>query len=654
MDDSAVRLVKRCLSEGMTVRQEQTEYPNPFYKDGTVDNPWGMFDDAYHGRYTKHMGRLPTHRSRPVDELAFGIVERMTTALTDNRPKCAFVPAEPGDFDRARIVQGGFDYWWNKERCASTDALAVKDSRKFGVGWYYLRWDSKRKSQVLECVHPEQIWVSPDAVAQNYDPSWIVYEYMAQVGDLVEAFGVNPEDIKSNWLSDSGVSVIDRVLKFFGSQSNVTNPATSVPVYELWIRDPDTVVWEEDMGDTVVKKRKMKYPGGRVIRVCGGVELIDKKGANPYDHGEFPFIPIFAAPESDKFYCRGDIELILSSVVIINKYDQMLIDQTVRQGGAIVLTNPITGVDKDQITNDPVQVINTKDVNNAVRMLTFPAPSRHIVDHAMTIRSKGQDAVGWHDISQGKYTPGNKTAQEIGALVESDQTRVRMASKWHAWALEKVGRQWLSNARQFGDFKWIVRVTEDSGEQRAEVFDSHVLQDLELDLTVDDFSMLPDTLQERKQLAKELFAQGVIDPEELLKTLEWPNYQAVIARMTKSAQAPAVGPAGPPDASGGPVSPDMGPAPTDMGAGPQMPPDMMAQLAAMMQGSQAPQMAGPSMMPQGIPPEVPNPAQDAIPGPDVPDTADPMAVMQQIADANGVTVEEVLAKLGMGGQPPPA
>jgi hypothetical protein len=60
------------------------------------------------------------------------------------------------------------------------------------------------------------------------------------------------------------------------------------------------------------------------------------------------------------------------------------------------------------------------------------------------------------------------------------------------------------------------------------------------------------------------------------------------------------------------------------------------------------------MMPQGIPPEVPNPAQDAIPGPDVPDTADPMAVMQQIADANGVTVEEVLAKLGMGGQPPPA
>jgi hypothetical protein len=423
------------------------------------------------------------------------------------------------------------------------------------------------------------------------------------------------------------------VRAFFTISRTVSNPAQTIPVYELWIRDPSTETWEEEFGDSIIKKRGLKYKGGRRIIVCGGVVLED--GANPYVHGEFPFAPVHCYPETGRFYGPSDISLLLNPQVTINRYNQLLYDSTLKAGGAIVLTNHRYGVSPEMITNDPVQVIDCGDVNAALRMERFPAPSRHIMDHQATIKMAAQDVAGLHDISLGRFTPGNKTAGEISALTESDSTRIRLAAKWHTWALTRIGEQWLSNARQYGDFSWIVRVAGDDGEMEPVEFSGKMLKELEFDIAVADFAMLPDSQQERKQLAIQLRTMQVIDDEELLKTLEWPNYKSVMVRVKKAndeamaAQMAAQAPQGPPGGApeGAPEAPPEG----------DIPPEMLMQMLGQDQGQMPPDM-GAGQGQTGMM------GADMM-GPQLPDgmTDQDLLALQDAADQTGFSVGELLA-----------
>lgn len=58
----------------------------------------------------------------------------------------------------------------------------------------------------------------------------------------------------------------------------------------------------------------------------------------------------------------------------------------------------------------------------------------------------------------------------------------------------------------------------------------------ELDVSVSTGSTLPFMKAQKAQDVKDLFNMGIVDQEEVLKTLDWPNYQSVMARMEQKAQ----------------------------------------------------------------------------------------------------------------------
>lgn len=620
-ENAVVKMVATCLSAAVDKRIEETRIPSPFpgQVGQYIDYPWPIYDEFVRGDHWKRMGRQPTWKSQPVDNFPFIVVESNTTKMTDNRPKVTFVPRNPDDYEKARITSAGFDYWWEKESCALKDTMNVKDSRKFGVGWLGLIWDDLKRQQTLRVINPENLYPDPDCTIESFytdGPTYIIYEYLSSVADILAAYpDILMEELKPDWLTDQ-TSLTDRIRAFFTGSRTVKNPAQTIPVYELWIRDSEMDTWEEEFGEAIVKKRGLKYPRGRFIRCCGGKVLEDKE--NPYKHGHFPFVPVPCYPSSDKFYSVGDVQNLLNPAVMVNKYSQIIFDQTVKSGGGIALVNPAAGLSAEMLTNDPMQVHEVRDVARALRMEAFPSPSRHTVDHLMTLKQSEQDMAGLHDSSMGKYTPGNKTAQEVGIINESDNTRIRLAAKFHSWQLQRIGEMWLSNARQYGDFKWIVRVASEDGAETPVTFDKKTLSGIEFDVEVADFAMLPDTYQERKSQALQLMQMGVIDPEELLKTLEWPNYQQVIARMKGEAEKQQADQAQmqPPQ-----TPPDMGGVP-DMGG---MPPEMMGGM---------PQMGGMGM------PSVPEMGQMS---------PDDLAMIEQMAAQNGMAPEDFLMVL-MGGQ----
>lgn len=555
-DQALLSLVVKCYDEAYTARRDQISIESPFPgKLSSFDYPWPVYQEFYEGKHWKRMGNMPGWKSRPQDNQCFQICESMTTFITDNRAKAQFIPMEVDDALLSDKVQAAWNMWANTQSYDTKMELCVLDSRKFGLGWLHLRYDSDIKKQVLEVVHPESVMVDPDTTADTYlsgqEPSYLIYEYVAQVGDLKDSFPkADWARFQKDWMPQ--MSKLDRIKRFFGiGNTQADNPAVSVPVYELWIRDPETVEWDTSVASIDISVKKKKYPRGRRIIVAGNIVLHD--GENPYKHGQFPFTPILAYPESGKFYCAGDIQNILNMQVMYNRMMQILFDGTVKSGGGIVMVNPRYGVTADMVTNDVIQIIETSDVNQSMRMERFPAPSRHVFDFMGELRRGIADTAGVHDISRGVYTPGNKTAQEIAALTESDKTRVRKASRWLAWVNERIARQWVHNCAQWYDWSYFVRISGEDGTDMTYTvggddlrkpkydkkgqFDGLSDEVLDFDILIADSSTLPTYFQDRKQMAMQLFQMQVIDQEALLEALEFPGWRAIQQRMNAKAQA---------------------------------------------------------------------------------------------------------------------
>lgn len=559
-----IELVSRCHSDAQDAFKEQTQIESPFprQRGAILENPWPIYQEFFEGKHWQRMGRMPGWKSCPVDNRVFAICEGMTTFLTDNRAKAQFMPVESDDAELSDKIQSVWNLWASRAGYDSQQSLSVLDSRKFGIGWLTLKRDKAGfLGQRLVVTSPDMVRVDPDCTAADYlsgvGPSYLVYEYTAPLGDLKAQFKSIDFDneFDPEWVPNGGVNFFDRVARAIGFNSNTKNPAITVPVFELWLKDETVTVFEQDIADKTIVRAKKKYPGGRRLIVAGGKVLLDEP--NPYKHGEFPFTPILAYPETTKFYCAGDVQNILGPQVMLNRYHQLIFDSTVKSGGGIMTVDPAAGVTADMITNDPFQIIEvTKPgwVDKAIRFDQFPAPSRHITEQISVVSKVIDDAAGMHDISRGTYTPGNKTAQEIAALTESDKTRVRKASRWIAWANERIARQWLSNIAQWSDWETFVRIadSDEPDDMLVQVTgddlkkrDGDKLTDeaIKFDVMIADSSTLPTYFQERKQMALDLFDRQVIDAEALLSMLDFPGWRGIIQRLKgeqeRAAQAQA-------------------------------------------------------------------------------------------------------------------
>jgi hypothetical protein len=325
----------------------------------------------------------------------------------------------------------------------------------------------------------------------------------------------------------------------------------------LYVKDDsfDEEEKEDEAGEKVYEQRK-RYPNGRKIVVCSGVLLED--GPNPYDDGEFPYQRWQNYVLPREFWGISEVEQLESPQKIFNKLVSFSLDVLTLMGNPIWIVSNDSDVDVDNLFNRPGLIIE-KSPGSEVRREEGVQLQPYVLQLIDRMQQWFNDIAGTQDVSRGA-TPGSVTAASaISSLQEAALTRVRQKSRNLDMYLQNLGQQYASRVMQFYTAPRVFRITSNEGAtryfkasfQEGKAYVQNwsgtgydMPQELgatgKLDVRVTTGSTLPFAKAEKEQKLLSLFDRGIIDAEEVMKGMEYPNWEAILARVQeKAAQAAA-------------------------------------------------------------------------------------------------------------------
>ena len=346
------------------------------------------------------------------------------------------------------------------------------------------------------------------------------------------------------------------------------------------IKEKDSTTGEEK----IAYQQRLKYPNGRKIVIANGVLCED--GPIPFDDKKFPYLRLVNYILPREFWGISEVEQLESPQKIFNKLVSFALDVLTLMGNPIWKVPTSSGVDTDSLYNRPGLILEY-DGEKAPEREEGVQLQPYVLQ--MIDRMKGwfDDMSGQTDVSAGKNPAGVTAASAIEALQEASQTRLRQKTRDIDAFLQDFGRMYASRVFQFYDTPRVFRVTGDdnvskyfkfhvekvpvmetrsdvdpitgavtetqvpTGETKsvAKVRDYVVGTDGkyypgeervfesrgEFDVRVSTGSSLPFEKNRIEQQSFALFDRQIIDAEEVLKNIKYPNADAVLSRMAEKA-----------------------------------------------------------------------------------------------------------------------
>lgn len=592
----AIKLVERCFAKAKNARKA--------YDHSWLDN-YRMF----RGRQWKD-GR-PSYRHTEVINLIFRAIQSDVPILTDGRPMPQFIPPEPQDLELAKILNDVLESDWESGCWLYKLTEIIYDMHLYGNGFGCLKYDPKAKNGlgaiVFDSADPFTQYPEPNAPDINNKCNYYVEAEPLAVDVLKREYPKKAQFIKadlldltkqdrSNWRDNLKYrSPTDNRTIMEGGQYDLDTKDQALKV-TLYIHDQEYIECEDkqidpDSGQENVEYiQKLKYPNGRKLVLVGGVLCEDSE--LEYEDRKFPYIKATNYILPREFWGISEVEQLESPQKTFNKLISFSLDVLTLMGNPIWVVSTDSGVDTDNLVNRPGLVV---EHNPGAEVRREPGVELQPYVLQLIDRMKGyfDDISGSNDVSRGVKPEGVTAASAITALQEAQQQRLRQKTRNIDAFMQQFGQMYASRAFQYYDSPRIVRVTGQEGAQRY--FKFHVEQYEEMDpvtgmptgetkkkAIVRDFnqgddgqmyeavdareyeirsefdvkvsagSSLPFEKDRVEQQTYALFDRGIIDPEEVLKNLNYPNAEAVSGRMAEKAaqqaamQAPPPGSAPPP------------------------------------------------------------------------------------------------------------
>jgi hypothetical protein len=547
------------------------------------------YDEKWLDHYRMFRGRQwpdqrPSYRSSEVINLVFQAVQSQVPLLTDSRPRIAFLPKDPTDRELAEILNDLIESDWERGAWLMTLTEVLYDAEFYGIGYSYEGYDGEANQKAgaacYESIDPFECFPDPDARNVNgKDSTFFIRAYPKNIDKLKAEYPelapflkadlgeVQADDRTQLAPAKIRTPVNQKMTPDTGSYQQYPAKESLGLVIEAWIKDPEVVELEvEEQDETgatrIVYEQRKRWPNGRWIMMQNKVILRDQD--IPFDDGEFPFSRHVNYILPREFYGISEVENLSSPQRLFNKFVNYAVDVMALMGNPIWIAPTSSGIDPETIFNRPGLVLETEDDGAGVRRVEGAQLQPFIMQMIEKLKTWFDDVAGSTDITRGVNPGGVTAASAISQLQETGLTRIRQKARNMDAYLRSVAGHWVSRVLQFYSVERVHRVTNkdgvqkyfrfkvgtnDNGQKVASVTPyepwgaagerKEFIVQAEFDIDVQTGSSLPFAKADKEQRSYQLFDRGIIDEEEVLKNLDYPNAEAVLDRVRKRKAAEA-------------------------------------------------------------------------------------------------------------------
>ena len=437
----------------------------------------------------------PSYKTNHVSNFIYSTIESMRPIMFDHNPQFEAIPVTAEGMQYSNDINTILDWEWY--RTNMQEKLLANSVYTFTLGTSVMMLNYQHgdtpKSEADGDVTPIPVSpfnLYPDALATSVeDAEYLIYANYRHVEKLKQKY---PD--KAEFLHGADVQYSELV----NDRDEGAKINNQVLVLEMWCRDYSLVEFDDE--DTGEKKRKRKYPKGRVIISAPELNIILEDKENPYNTGRFPFFLFKDIDVPFQFWGEGEVKWLLSPQKQVNDLYNQVIDNAKSTANMQWIIDKNAGIPKGELTNRPGLIIR-KNPGSDVRRDTPPSMPMYVQQMIDTLKRDIEVVSGVHDVTRGETPSGIQSAAAIVALQEAAQTRVRLKVNLHENTLGEFGTEWLERIKQFWKFNRVVPRKVDESSQLPQ-------------MQLSGIEMQPDTMMAENQSKYQMIN---IKPEEQLR-----------------------------------------------------------------------------------------------------------------------------------------
>lgn len=542
-----------------------------------------QWKDYYHDfRGKQWRQKRPSYRHSEVINLIFTAIQNQVPLMTDTRPKAEFIATEPQDTELANVMNDLFNSDWERNDWNYVLLECLYDSHIYGTALAGIGFDEAADFGLGQITWNslEPIYGYPDPSASDINTqrkcTYFIYAEPLEIDRIKQMY---PEkgryvkgDIQDLWASAKTDlrdvryrSPADNRAVIEGKPSDSGDEDQALLI-TMFCRPLDTeeneVVREDDNGEEqTFYETKLKFPRGRKIVIAGNILLEDEE--LEFEDKTIPLQKMVNYVDPRSFYGISDIEQLQSPQQIFNKLVSFSLDVLTLMGNPIWIVDTDSGVDTDNLFNIPGGVVE-KEAGTEVRREAGTQLQPYVLQLIDRMKLWFDDVSGSQDVTRGANPAGVTAARAIEALQVTGKTRIRQKVRNMDSFIREFGRQYVQLALQNYSVPRVRRVTGRNGMERYFKFhtetyeyegekktvinyeelrrdeDTNQLVTVkkydraltgDFDVRVNTVSGLPFAKAESEQKLFSLFDRQIIDAEELLKGIDYPNADAVLQRQ---------------------------------------------------------------------------------------------------------------------------
>lgn len=432
-------------------------------------------DAVYHGS-----GKEQFTNSKIYNPYSWSNIETIVPRMVAQRPSVEYKPREPQDEMSSDIHTALFEYWWSKDQAFEKVVSWIKNALIYGTGIAKLYWKNTEREVTsyefdamgkplmgedgefvtktetitetddpcMEVVNVYDFFVDPEAT-DIQDAEWVIHRYYKSLDELEEAgYYENLKKLK-RYISkiEKSPEETERHELAFGYRGDHDDTVDKIEIWEMWDKD------------------------GLTVMAAG--EVVIREQANPFWHGQKPFITLKDSIVPHEFYGKGEIEPIIKLQHALNTIQNQIMDNRTQ---TLMNMWKVTGenVDETELVFRPNGVIHLSSEYEKVDPIVPPDLTGNAQKDLSLIKSDIQQALGIYDYTKGADSGTNKTATGISLVQEAANARFNHKIQLLEEALKTLGEMVLALYQQFITDEKVLRVVGKRGEKFVRVIPAEI------------------------------------------------------------------------------------------------------------------------------------------------------------------------------------